>query len=78
MRAIKITQPGTAEVLQLINADMPQIQPDEILIDVKAAGINRPDIVQRQGFYPAPAGASELPGLEVAGVVAAREQCTKA
>lgn len=71
MRAIKITQPGTAEVLQLINADMPQIQPDEILIDVKAAGINRPDIVQRQGFYPAPAGASELPGLEVAGVVAA-------
>lgn len=71
MRAIKITKPGTAEVLQLINTEMPQIQSDEILIHVKAAGINRPDIVQREGFYPAPAGASELPGLEVAGIVSA-------
>lgn len=70
MRAIQITKPGGPEVLQLVEIAPPQIKADEILIEVKAAGINRPDIVQRQGLYPAPMGASELPGLEVAGVIA--------
>lgn len=69
MRGIIITEPGDAQVLKLTEVPTPEIKDYEILIEVKAAGVNRPDIVQRLGFYPAPEGASTLPGLEVAGIV---------
>ena len=71
MRAIKILEPGGPEVLALSELPDPAPGPAEVLIQVEAAGVNRADIVQRQGFYPPPPGAPETPGLEVAGVVAA-------
>ena len=71
MRAVEITQPGPPEVLQLVERPDPFPAADEILIDVAAAGVNRPDVLQRLGKYPVPPGASDIPGLEVAGVVAA-------
>ena len=71
MRAIEISQPGPPEVLQLVERPDPCPAADEILIDVAAAGVNRPDVLQRLGKYPVPPGASDIPGLEVAGVVAA-------
>lgn len=71
MQAIEITQPGGPEVLQLVKRPMPKPQAGEVLIKVSAAGVNRPDVVQRKGMYPAPAGASDLPGLEVAGEIVA-------
>lgn len=72
MKAIVITAPGGPEVLQLKEVPNPEIALDEILIQVAAAGINRPDVFQRKGNYPAPAGVpADIPGLEVAGVVAA-------
>jgi putative PIG3 family NAD(P)H quinone oxidoreductase len=70
MQYIAITEPGGPEVLQLSEGVAPTAGPGEILIRVAASGINRADIVQRQGFYPPPPGASEIPGLEVAGEVA--------
>ena len=69
MRAIEITQPGPPSVLQLCERPLPQLKPGEILIKVHAAGVNRPDVVQRNGHYPVPAGASDLPGLEIAGEI---------
>ena len=69
MRAIAITQPGGPEVLQLQTLPEPQAGAGECLIAVEAYGINRPDVLQRKGAYPPPAGASPLPGLEVAGRV---------
>ena len=72
MQAIGISEPGGPEVLQLITCDVPKPGDNDVLIKVKAAGINRPDILQRQGLYPVPADASPLPGLEVAGEVIAR------
>ena len=69
MRAIEITQPGGPEVLQPCERPMPQLKPGEILIRVLAAGVNRPDVFQRLGQYPVPPGASDLPGLEVAGEI---------
>jgi NADPH2:quinone reductase len=69
MKAIAITQPGGPEVLQLIERADPVAGAGECLIRVQAYGINRPDVLQRKGAYPAPAGASDLPGLEVAGTV---------
>lgn len=69
MKAIAITQPGGPEVLQLIERADPVAGAGECLIRVQAYGINRPDVLQRKGAYPPPAGASDLPGLEVAGVV---------
>jgi NADPH2:quinone reductase len=69
MRAIQITQPGKPEVLQLCERPLPGFRPGEVLIKVHAAGINRPDVLQRLGHYPVPPGASELPGLEVAGEI---------
>lgn len=70
MQAIIITQPGNAQVLELQERKDPEIKPDEVLIDVKAAGVNRPDIIQREGKYPAPDGvAADIPGLEVAGII---------
>lgn len=69
MQAIEITQPGGPEVLQLTERDKPVPREGEVLIEVHAAGVNRPDVFQRQGSYPPPDGASDLPGLEVAGVI---------
>jgi len=70
MKAIAITQPGGPEVLQLVEHADPVAGAGECLIRVQAYGINRPDVLQRKGAYPPPAGASDLPGLEVAGTIA--------
>lgn len=67
MQAIEITQPGAADVLQLTKRSIPRPGPGDVLIKVAASGINRPDVFQRQGNYAPPPGASDLPGLEVAG-----------
>lgn len=70
MKAIVITKPGGPEVLKLQDYPTPEISGDEVLIEVKAAGLNRSDVFQREGNYPAPEGASaEIPGLEVAGTI---------
>ena len=69
MQAIEITQPGAPEVLQLCERPMPQAGPGSVLIKVHAAGVNRPDVLQRTGNYPVPPGASDIPGLEVAGEI---------
>ena len=70
MRAIEIRQPGGPEVLIPAERDKPAPAPTELLVRVSAAGINRPDCLQRQGAYPPPPGASDIPGLEIAGEVA--------
>src|SRR5437762_5855397 len=67
MRAIEIAEPGGPGVLRLVERPVPDPGAGEVLIRVAAAGVNRPDIMQRQGKYPPPAGASDIPGLEVAG-----------
>ncbi|MES2760361.1 MAG: NAD(P)H-quinone oxidoreductase [Pseudomonadota bacterium] len=69
MRAIEITQPGPPDVLQLCERPMPEAAPGHVLIRVHAAGINRPDVLQRTGNYPVPPGASDIPGLEIAGEI---------
>jgi NADPH2:quinone reductase len=69
MRAIEITQPGAPEVLKLRDLPVPVPGSGQVLIRVRAAGINRPDVLQRTGNYPVPPGASPLPGLEVAGEI---------
>jgi len=69
MRAVAITEPGPADVLQISERPRPQLKTGELLIKVHAAGINRPDVLQRLGKYAPPAGASDLPGLEVAGEI---------
>jgi len=69
MHAIEITQPGPPNVLQLCERPLPQLKAGEILIKVYAAGVNRPDVAQRTGHYPVPPGASDLPGLEIAGEI---------
>ncbi|MES2117769.1 MAG: NAD(P)H-quinone oxidoreductase [Pseudomonadota bacterium] len=69
MRAIEITKPGPADVLKLCERPVPAVKAGEVLIKVHAAGINRPDVFQRQGSYAPPPGASDLPGLEVAGEI---------
>jgi NADPH2:quinone reductase len=71
MKAVQIARPGGPEVLQLTERPVPAPRPEEILIRVAAAGVNRPDVLQRSGNYPVPPDASDLPGLEVAGEVAA-------
>ncbi|MFC0348303.1 NAD(P)H-quinone oxidoreductase [Undibacterium danionis] len=70
MRAIEITRYGEPEVLQLCERPMPVPSAGQVLIRVRAAGVNRPDVLQRMGLYPVPANASDLPGLEVAGEIA--------
>jgi NADPH2:quinone reductase len=67
MQAIEITHFGAPDVLQLARRPIPQTGPGEVLIKVAASGVNRPDVFQRQGHYAPPPGASDLPGLEVAG-----------
>ncbi len=71
MTVIEITEPGEAAVLQPRKRAIPSAGPGEVLIRVAAAGVNRPDVLQRKGAYPPPPGASDLPGLEVAGIVTA-------
>lgn len=69
MQAIEISQAGAPEVLRLVTRPEPQVGEGEVLIQVAASGVNRPDVLQRKGVYPPPAGASDLPGLEVAGTI---------
>ena len=69
MRAVEISTPGPPEVLKLVERPDPTPGAGEVLIRVAAAGVNRPDILQRKGAYPPPPGASDLPGLEVAGTI---------
>ena len=71
MRAIEIKQFGGPEVLQACERPVPELKAGEVLIKVHAAGVNRPDVFQRTGNYPVPPGASDLPGLEVAGEIVA-------
>ena len=71
MQGIEISKPGPAEVLRLVEVPVPKPLANEVLIRVAAAGVNRPDVLQRLGMYPLPAGADPLPGLEVAGEVIA-------
>ena len=71
MLAIEISQPGGPEVLVPVQRPMPEPKAGQVLIKIAAAGVNRPDVFQRKGNYPAPAGASDLPGLEVAGTIIA-------
>ncbi len=69
MRAIEIIHPGGPEVLTPCERPMPTLKAGEVLIKVHAAGVNRPDVLQRTGNYPVPPGASDIPGLEVAGEI---------
>ena len=69
MRCVEISSPGPPEALKLVERPDPVAGRGEVLIRVAAAGVNRPDVMQRRGLYPPPPGASDLPGLEVAGIV---------
>ena len=69
MRAITIPAPGDADALLFDDVPTPKVAPDEVLIEVTASGVNRADLMQRQGFYPPPPGASTYPGLEVSGTI---------
>jgi putative PIG3 family NAD(P)H quinone oxidoreductase len=71
MTVVEITSPGGPEVLKPARRPVPRPGAGEVLVRVAAAGVNRPDVMQRQGRYPPPAGASDLPGLEIAGEVVA-------
>ncbi len=71
MNAVEITRPGGPEVLQMTRRPMPRPRTGEVVIRVAYAGVNRPDALQRAGLYDPPAGASDLPGLEASGEVAA-------
>ena len=78
MKAIEITSFGAPSVLQLCERPSPVAGAGEVLIRVAASGINRPDVLQRTGNYPVPPGASDLPGLEVAGVIASGDEVAMA
>jgi putative PIG3 family NAD(P)H quinone oxidoreductase len=71
MTAIAIRAPGGPQVLVPERRPLPRLADGEVLVKVKAAGVNRPDVMQRQGLYPPPAGATDIPGLEIAGEVVA-------
>jgi putative PIG3 family NAD(P)H quinone oxidoreductase len=78
MMAIEITRPGGPLVLKPGKRAVPEPNPGELLIQVRSAGVNRPDVLQRQGHYPPPAGASDIPGLEIAGdIIAIGEGVTR-
>lgn len=78
MRYVDISEPGGPEALRLVNGPLPRAGRHELLIRVAAAGVNRPDVLQRKGMYPVPPGASPIPGLEVSGeVVAVGDAATK-
>lgn len=78
MKAIEITQPGAPEVLKVCERDRPLPGPGELLIEVAASGVNRPDVLQRKGLYPMPPGVSDLPGLEVAGRIVGGDEAALA
>ena len=69
MKAVEITSFGAPDVLRLGSRPTPVPGKGELLIRVSASGVNRPDVLQRTGNYPVPPGASDIPGLEVAGVI---------
>jgi len=69
MTAVEIREPGPPQVLRAVERPVPQVGPGEVLIHVAAAGVNRPDVLQRKGIYPPPPGITDIPGLEVAGEV---------
>jgi len=71
MKAVEISAPGAPEVLRRVDRPDPQAAAGEVLIRVSASGVNRPDVLQRTGNYPVPPGASDIPGLEVAGEIVA-------
>lgn len=71
MKAVEIAQPGGPDVLRLVARPVPRPGAGDVLVQVAAAGVNRPDLMQRQGKYPPPSGASDIPGLEIAGTVVA-------
>jgi NADPH:quinone reductase-like Zn-dependent oxidoreductase len=71
MTAIGIAQPGGPEVLRPETVAVPRPAAGQVLVKVAAAGVNRPDVIQRLGRYPPPPGASPIPGLEIAGVIVA-------
>src|ERR1700676_5484654 len=71
MKAVEIAAPGGPEQLRIAVRQVPKPGVEEVLVRVAAAGVNRPDVMQRQGRYPPPAGASDIPGLEVAGEIVA-------
>lgn len=71
MNEVEITAPGGPDVLRVRKAPLPLPGPDEVLVQVAAAGVNRPDVIQRQGKYPMPESVTPVPGLEVAGNVVA-------
>ncbi|TXE61710.1 NAD(P)H-quinone oxidoreductase [Serratia ureilytica] len=71
MKAIEISQPGAPEVLVIAERPVPVPQAGQLLVKIAAAGVNRPDVLQRQGNYAPPPGASDIPGLEIAGEVVA-------
>jgi NADPH:quinone reductase len=71
MIAVEITKPGPPDVLKSTERPDPKAGPGEVLIKVAGAGVNRPDVMQRRGRYPPPPGASDIPGLEVSGTIAA-------
>src|SRR5215471_6840230 len=69
MRAVEISKPGDPDVLVEVERPTPQPASGEVLVKVAAAGVNRPDVMQRMGHYPPPPGITDIPGLEVAGVI---------
>ncbi len=71
MKVVEIAAPGGPEQLKPATRPMPQPGEGEVLVRVEAAGVNRPDVMQRQGRYPPPPGASDLPGMEIAGEIVA-------
>ena len=71
MNYIEIIESGGPEVLQIRQSAIPTVEAHQVLIHVKAAGINRPDILQRKGLYPMPKGVTNIPGLEISGIVVA-------
>ena len=69
MRVVEIARPGGPDVLRLVERDVPQPGDGEVVVRVAAAGVNRPDVQQRRGLYPPPPGTTDIPGLDIAGIV---------
>src|SRR6185503_17421067 len=69
MRAIEIAEPGGPDVLRVVQRPVPEPRAGEALVRVVAAGVNRPDVMQRMGKYPPPPGTTDIPGLEIAGEI---------
>ena len=69
MRAVEIVEFGGPENLKITKRPIPELEKNEVLIKVQFSGVNRPDILQREGNYPVPKSASDIPGLEVSGII---------